>query len=170
MWSFGAHTNNIWRGNLSFIQGFDNLLDLICGSVLHASRSTMTWSVNRQFTIYMSLVWEIWQSNRLFHCQWVLKSRKELQSMLGLSKPLHETSKIYDELHDKSSDWADEWISRSWRLNFYAATDNMHASQNYEKGFFSICSALESGSTVGLEEERWSLEARADWKNAGTSS
>jgi len=101
MWSFGVHTNNIWRGNLSFIQGFDNLLDLICGSVLHASRSTMTWSVNRQFTIYMSLVWEIWQSNRLFHCQWVLKSRKELQSMLGLSKPLHETSKIYDELRDK---------------------------------------------------------------------
>jgi len=29
---------------------------------------------------------------------------------------------------------------------------------------------LEEERTVGLEEERWSLEARADWKNAGTSS
>lgn len=44
-----------------------------------------------------------------------------------------------------------EWISRSWRSNFYAATDNMHASRNYEKGFFRFVL-------------RWSLEARLDWK------
>jgi len=183
MWSFGVHTNNIWRGNLSFIQGFDNLLDLICGSVLQASRSTMTWSVNRQFTMYTCHLYgkfgkatgsftanEYWSRRRSSNLcsDWASSSTKHLKfttssmtrSWLKLRLILAADKNESPEVGDRTSMLLQTTCSTKLRQGFFRFVLGWSLEARAD---------LESGSTVGLEEERGHFQLGQNIQRPSTS-
>jgi hypothetical protein len=94
---FGHHTDNIWRGNLSFIQSLDNLVHLISGSVLHASRFNMSKAIHifQHIDGYISFAQEIKPETgiRKFPCltpNFIAKGSLDLCPKLNGFKPLYQ--------------------------------------------------------------------------------
>jgi hypothetical protein len=123
--------------------------------------------------IYMSLVWEIWQSNRLFHCQCVFDSQKELQPTIRLSKLLHcqwvlnsRGAPTYAQIEQAPSS-----MTRNVRL-IRAANENGSPKVGYRTPLLlqtTCITKLMKGFYDLLCAGAW--EAQAHWKkNAGSSS